>query len=66
VSLIVGTIAGEGGEWLCDLVEQRLDLRTIIDIAAGQLRGEDLPGFRVDRPWRVNRYGVSRPSDGEV
>jgi hypothetical protein len=46
--LIVGSIADERGEWSCDLVEQWPNLRTIIDIAAGQLRGEDLPGFCVD------------------
>jgi hypothetical protein len=37
VSLIVGSIAGEGGEWTWDLVEQRLDLRAIFDIMGRQL-----------------------------
>ena len=40
--LIVGSITGEGREWTCDLVEQGLNLRAIIDIAGGQLGGEDL------------------------
>jgi hypothetical protein len=42
--LILGSIADERGEWSCDLVEQEPNLRAIIDIAAGQLGCEDLPG----------------------
>jgi len=29
--LVIGTIAGEGGEWSWDLVKQGLDLRSIIE-----------------------------------
>ena len=36
-SLIIGSIANQGGEWTWDLVEQRLDLRAIIDVTGGQL-----------------------------
>jgi hypothetical protein len=36
-SLIIGSISDEGGEWAYDLVEQRLDLRAIIDIMGRQL-----------------------------
>jgi len=36
-SLIVGSVANEGGKRSRDLVEQGLDLRSIIDIAGGQL-----------------------------
>jgi hypothetical protein len=32
VSLIVGSITDERGEWVCDLVEQWPDLRAIFDI----------------------------------
>jgi hypothetical protein len=35
--LIVGTITGEGGEWNCDLIGQRFDLRAIVDIVGRQL-----------------------------
>src|SRR5918995_5476476 len=48
VGLIIGSIADERGEWTCDLVEQRLNLRAILAIAGGQLRGEDLSGLSVD------------------
>jgi len=34
--LIVDSSTYQGGEWPWDLLEQRLDLRTIIDIARGQ------------------------------
>jgi hypothetical protein len=36
-SLIVGSIADERREWSCDLIEQHLDLRAIINIVARQL-----------------------------
>jgi hypothetical protein len=36
-SLIGGFIADERGKWTCDLVEQRLSLRAVINIAADQL-----------------------------
>jgi hypothetical protein len=32
VRLIVRSITDEGSEWVCDLSEQGLDLRAIIDI----------------------------------
>jgi hypothetical protein len=35
--LIVGSITGEGRKWTCDLVEQGLNLRAIINIAGRQL-----------------------------
>jgi hypothetical protein len=34
--LVIGSVANEGGEWAGDLVEQRLDLRTIFDIMGRQ------------------------------
>jgi len=46
--LIVGSITGERREWAGDLVEQRIDLRAIINITAGQLQGEDLSGLSID------------------
>jgi hypothetical protein len=48
VGLIIGSIADERGEWTCDLVEQQCNLRAILAIAGGQLRGEDLPGLSID------------------
>jgi hypothetical protein len=47
-SLIVGSIPDEGGEWNCSLLEQGANLRAIIDIARGRLRGEDLPHLSID------------------
>jgi hypothetical protein len=47
-SLIIGSITDEGGEWVCDLVEQGLDRRAIIDITIRYLRREDLPSVGVD------------------
>jgi hypothetical protein len=35
--LIVGAIADERGEWTWDLVEQRFNLRAIIDVMGRQL-----------------------------
>jgi len=35
--LIVGSITGEGRKWTCNLVEQGLNLRAIINIAGRQL-----------------------------
>jgi hypothetical protein len=35
--LVVGSITGEGSEWSCDLAEQGLDLRAIIDVTGRQL-----------------------------
>src|SRR4029079_83789 len=46
-SLIIGSIPDEGSEWVCDLSEQGLDLRAIIDITIRLLRREDLPSVRV-------------------
>jgi hypothetical protein len=46
--LIVGSITDEGSKWTWDLTEQGPDLRAIIDIAAGQLRGEDLSRVSID------------------
>ena len=34
--LVIGSVANEGGKWAGDLVEQRLDLRTIFDIMGRQ------------------------------
>ena len=48
VRLIVGSIADEGGEWTGDLVEQRLDLRAIVNIAAGQVGCENLSSLSVN------------------
>lgn len=35
--LIVGSITGEGGKWVSDMVAQWLDLGAIIDTAGRQL-----------------------------
>jgi len=48
VRLIVRSIADEGGEWTGDLVEQRLDLRAIVNIAAGQVSCENLSSLSVN------------------
>jgi hypothetical protein len=37
VLLIVGPVACKGGDWIGDLVKQRLNLRAIIDIMGRQL-----------------------------
>jgi hypothetical protein len=36
-SLIIGSIADERGEWIWDLIEQRSNLRAIIDLVGGEL-----------------------------
>jgi hypothetical protein len=43
-----GPIAGERGQRIGDLVEQRADLRAIVHLFAGQRRGHDLAGVGMD------------------
>jgi hypothetical protein len=35
--LIVSSVTHEGGKWSCDLVEQGLNLRAIVNSTTGQL-----------------------------
>src|SRR5215217_7000937 len=46
-NLIVCSISDEGGEWTWDLVEQRPNLRAIINIMGRRLRCEDLPSLGI-------------------
>jgi hypothetical protein len=45
--LVVGAVAGEGGDGIEDLVQQVADLGAIIGVVSGQHRGDDLPGAGV-------------------
>jgi len=45
--LIVGTVAGEGGERALDLVEQGAHLRAIVHVLGGQQEGDDLSSASV-------------------
>jgi len=42
--LIVGSVAGEGGERFLDPVEQSAHLRAVVHVPGGQQGGDDLPG----------------------
>lgn len=66
-SLIVGSISDEGGEWNWDLVEQRLDLRAIIDSLPVSSEARISPvsastpmcSLRQDRRLRVPCFSIS-------
>ncbi len=45
--LIVSTVGSERGDRAIDLIEQRPDLRGIVDVAGGQRRRRDLPGVGI-------------------
>lgn len=47
-SSVVGTINSKRAEWSYDLIEQGLDLRAVIDIARGQVWGEDLSSLDIN------------------
>ena len=46
--LVVGAVGNDGGERLVDLVEQRAEFGGIVDLLAGQGRGDDRAGLRID------------------
>jgi hypothetical protein len=47
VGSVIAAVAQEELDWLGDLVEQGLDLRSVIDVAVGQDGGDDPTGHRV-------------------
>jgi hypothetical protein len=46
--LVIGAVGNDRGERLVDLVEQRAEFGGIVDLPAGQGRGDDRAGFRIN------------------
>ena len=46
--LVVGAVGNDGGERIVDLVEQGAEFGSIVDLLAGQGRGNDRAGLRIN------------------
>jgi hypothetical protein len=46
--LVVGAVRDDGGEWVVDLGKQRAEFGGIVDLLAGQGRGDDHAGPGID------------------
>jgi hypothetical protein len=46
--LVVGAVGNDRGERLLDLIKQAAELGGIVDLFAGQGRGDDRAGLRID------------------